>query len=257
MSAVPAVEGFVEKWRAREPEMALVEVFCPAPDRSLLRAIGALQSELVESIFEISDSMVARTKLTWWMQDLHSGERGRHPLTRAIHAAAGDRQLSPDLWLDLLRAALDLLESDHRPTRVEEAIDELLPFSGAWAAVESGLSGNSSKPSQMAFCLQTQRSLRALAGVFPERSRLPAPWTASPDAERIRHYAATLLEAAPGSESPSLTGVIRVLSARARLRRLAVSADATQAFSLSPWTSLGLGWRAARVVQRERRRAQS
>lgn len=250
MSASQAADGFVDKWREREPEMALVEVFCPTPDRPMLRAVGALQSELVESIFEISDSMVARTKLSWWLQDLQSGERGRHPLTRAIHAASGERRLRPDLWLDLLQAAIELLDSDHRPTRLEDAVGELLPFASVWTDVESGLLGTSGTPTQIAFCLQTQRSLRALGGVFPERSRLPSPWTASPDTGRIREYASALLEKAPDNGSPSLPGTARLLVARARLERLSLSGDALQAARLPPWNTLRLVWRAARIARR-------
>src|SRR6476659_75647 len=87
----PALVAFVGKWLAREPEMAIAEVFCPPESKPLYRAWGGLLHELREAAFELSDARVTEVKTAWWAEELMGVGQGRHrhPLTEVLvgHAA--------------------------------------------------------------------------------------------------------------------------------------------------------------------------
>lgn len=245
-----ALQGFIDKWLAKEPEIALLEVFCPKPRRTLLRTWGALRSELVEVVFELSDSTVARTKLAWWIADLAAGERGRHPLTRALVAQPKSGQVTSTHWHALLSAANRLLESDHAPASIDAAVAELLPFAQALGDIESALFDCLGDATTIARHLQTERSFRGLLGIHPERVRLPLQWRGAAEVPAIRSYASALLAQSIGSINGSLLSSFHHLLDQQRLRTLVHYGEPARAIRISPWRGLTSGWRAARLSLR-------
>ena len=134
MNASPQ-DHFVAKWPRREPEMALVEVFCPVDARARFRAWGALVAELREAVFELSDPRVTAVKAPWWAEELlRFAERlGRHPL-------APELQSAPDVpWRELAAALLRQLQADDRPADTAAALAQVAPLATALAAAETAL----------------------------------------------------------------------------------------------------------------------
>jgi len=255
-----ALQGFVDKWLAREPEIALLEVFCPKPQRVLFRTWGALRSELVEAVFEVSDANVARTKLAWWVADLAAAERGRHPLTRALFAQAESSRTTSSHWHALLSAAMGALESDHAPASIDAAVSdhapasidaavaELQPLAQAIGDIEGALFHCHSSAAAIALHLQVERNLRGLVGIYAERARLPAEWRNTAEAGAVRRFASALLAYSAGSAKGSLLTTFHQLLDQQRLRQLARHGQPQSALAVTPWRGLMLGWRAARLA---------
>lgn len=129
-----AIEHFVAKWQAREPEMAQAEVFCPPEIRPRYRAWGSLLHELRESAFELSDPRVSEVKTQWWAEELLGlGEgRSRHPVTATLAGVAAD-------WASLVRALVALPAAGNRPGDTAAALARYRPFAAAIADVEARL----------------------------------------------------------------------------------------------------------------------
>lgn len=251
MADAQPLQVFVGKWLAAEPEMRLLEVFCPPPQRALLRAWGALLHELGETCFEVADPGVARTKLAWWAEDLGAGAGGRHPLSLSLFGQAPAQAIDAEAWRRLALSGASLLESDHQPASIDAALAEIEPLAQAIAGVEGRLFGQPSHPRDVAVHLQFRRSLRGLLGVFPERSRLPRdlPGEGS-GAETLRPYAVMLAQArAPAAGGGLLAQMRRAVDGR-RLEVLATRGDPAQALAVPPWWALGLAWRAGRRALR-------
>jgi hypothetical protein len=241
-----ALQGFVEKWLAREPGMALLEVFVPPAQRSLFRAWGAVSAELVECVFELGEREVARTKLAWWSEDLCAWTAGRHPLVRAL--AAEPVAAVPDAarWRRMLIEAVALLDSPHQPASVEQARAELLPFAEALAQIEADLLGATVDSPTLALHLQLERSLRGLLGIHPQRSRIVPAGVHPPSSGATQEYANQLRDLARVPVAGGLLTAYRQLLSEERSRRLARRGDPAHALNLPAWRSLWLGWRAAR-----------
>jgi hypothetical protein len=148
MSAEIAVscEHFVHKWRQREPEMRLAEVFCARADAvsnsaegatAALRftAWGALLHELREALFEIAEPVVASAKRAWWAEELQLIASGapRHPLGKAL-ASYPEARSAP--WSQLARALLDG-SGEPRAGDGAQAIATLLSLAESALAVEN------------------------------------------------------------------------------------------------------------------------
>jgi hypothetical protein len=150
MSAEIAVacEHFVHKWRQREPEMRLAEVFCARADAvsgsangatAALRftAWGALLHELREAVFEIAEPAVAGAKRGWWAEELQliAGGAPRHPLAKAL-ASYPEARSAP--WSQLARS---LLNGGGEPRAGDgaKAIAALLPLAESTLAVENAV----------------------------------------------------------------------------------------------------------------------
>lgn len=245
------LQVFVEKWLAAQPEMRLLEVFCPPPQRTLLRAWGALLHELGETCFELADPGVARTKLAWWAQDLGAGAGGRHPLSLAIFGHAQAQAIDADAWRRLALGGASLLDSDHQPPSLDAALAEIEPLAQAIAGIEGRLFGEATDPRDVAVHLQCTRSLRGLLGSFPERTRLPRDLPGDgASAGALRAYAVLLAEArAPGAGGGLLAQMRRAADGR-RLQALAKWGEPAQALAISPWRALWLAWRAGRRALR-------
>jgi hypothetical protein len=241
-----ALQGFVDKWLAREPGGVLLEVFVAPAQRSLFRIWGALSAELIECVFELGEREVARTKLAWWGEELCAWSGGRHPLVRAL--AAEPVAAIPDAarWRRMLVEAIALLDSPHQPASVEQARAELLPFAETLAVIEADLLGTPVDPAALALHLQLERSLRGSLGIHASRSRIPSPGPYPPSPGTLQDYAAQLLTLARVPAAGGLLTAYRQLLTVERLRRLARRGDAAHALNLPGWRNLWLGWRAAR-----------
>ena len=103
-AAVHPQDHFVAKWHRREPEMALVEVFCPPPLRPRFRAWGGLVTELREAVFELSDPRITAVKAPWWAEELLRMAQGQG---RQRAAKAQRRQQAPRLQHKVVVAAAE------------------------------------------------------------------------------------------------------------------------------------------------------
>jgi hypothetical protein len=133
-----ACAHFVSKWQQREPGMRIAEVFCPAADKPVFRAWGALLHELRETLFELSDARVTGVKTGWWAEELIGVGQGRqrHPLTAAL-LERPNASAAP--WSALARALLDFDADAPRAADTEQALAALLPTANAIIAVEASL----------------------------------------------------------------------------------------------------------------------
>ncbi|KFN50093.1 hypothetical protein [Arenimonas composti] len=247
-----AIEHFVHKWFAREPEMALAEVYCPPPLRPRFRAWGALLHELREAAFELSDPRIVASKLPWWAEELQriGGGEGRHPLAAPL---AG-----PGLpWRGLASALLATVADDSRPADPTAAIAQLQPLAAAIAAVEAGLFGAAAPvpgaDTAIAVHLLQERLPHGLAA--DDQARLPmnllarhgldvAAVAAGQGEALLRDWAGELLAAAPERlPGAPLLRRLRLGFDRARLQRL----RAGRGFAPpAPLASVLRGWWIAR-----------
>ena len=244
-----ALAHFVGKWQAREPEMAIAEVFCPPALRPRFQAWGALLHELREARFELSDARVTGVKLGWWAEEmLGLGEgRGRHPATAVLAGTSAP-------WSALGRALIGDAP-DERPADTAAALAGLLPLARAVVEVEAALFDAAA----------SDEAVRSLA-VHWLLQRLPAGLAAEDQARVPMHLFArhglTAAELAQGQgeallcdwarelgeslPQPRDAAFLRRARARfddARLRRLA----AGRGFSEPPApATLWRAWRAAR-----------
>jgi hypothetical protein len=144
-----ATEHFVEKWYGRVPEMRIAAVFCARADaaaanktdaaqaRLRFETWGALQNELRETLFELSDAGVASAKRGWWAEELQLVAQGkpRHPLGEAL-ATLSESKGAP--WTGLSLALLTGLD-ESPPADTSAAITALQPIARAMVAVENAI----------------------------------------------------------------------------------------------------------------------
>lgn len=246
-----ALPHFFAKWQAREPEMAIAEVFVPAADKPRFRAWGALLHELRETLFELSDTRVSDVKTAWWAEELIGIEQGRarHPLTAAL---AGTH--AP--WPVLGRALLEHGAGGPRASSADEALRSLLPAARAVVAVEAEVFSVVVDEGDAARALAVHWMLQRLpAGLAMEdQARIPmhlyarhglsAAQVAEGQGEALlRDWAAELAQALPAELRAVPLRRFRAAFDRARLNRLA----AGQGFSMpSAWGTLWRAWGAAR-----------
>lgn len=131
---------FVGKWRQREPDMELAEVFCPGEGKQRFQAWGALLHELRETLFELSDSHVTAAKTGWWAEEMIGVGQGRqrHPLTEVLLAAEAEASAGIP-WSQLGRALLDYDVDSPRADDTAHAVALLLPTASAVIAVEAAM----------------------------------------------------------------------------------------------------------------------
>lgn len=127
-----AAAHFVAKWQRREPEMQFAELFCPAGQKTLFRAWGALLHELREAMFELGDASVARAKTAWWAEEILGLGRGqaRHPLSETLLGIDAP-------WAALSRSLLEHDGSSIRAADTSGAIAALLPLATATESTEA------------------------------------------------------------------------------------------------------------------------
>ena len=246
-----AIASYVGKWLAREPEMAIPEVFCPPQNKLLYRAWGALLHELREAAFELSDARVTEAKTGWWAEELIGLAQGRHrhPLTGVFTASAAP-------WSALGRVWLELPDASRRYESTAAVVDSLLPAAQAVIAVESALfATTASEPSARALVIHWLL-LRLPQGLPSEdQARIPmqllarhgigaAQLAAEPDDKLLPDWALELLAASPtGLPGACAFRRSRTRFDRARLQRLAAGKGLAQPPALA---TLWRAWRAAR-----------
>uniref|UniRef100_A0A8J8AYM8 Phytoene/squalene synthase family protein n=1 Tax=Coralloluteibacterium stylophorae TaxID=1776034 RepID=A0A8J8AYM8_9GAMM len=249
-----ALTGFVAKWHAREPEMAIAEVFCPPPLRERYRAWGALLFELREAVFELSDPRVAMGKTGWWAEELVALEQGRarHPVTQALADAP------PARWTPLAGVLIEAVQGEARPAGRDAAFADVAPLAAALAAVEAELFGRAAPDPDAARAvaahLLAQRLLVGMGG--DDRGRVPrhlparhgltsGQLVAPAGASARRDWAADLAAALPRARPAApLYRRQRLAADRARLARARAGRPDAAPPALG---SLLRSWRAARA----------
>lgn len=246
-----ALPHFFAKWQAREPEMAIAEVFVPAAEKYRYRAWGALLHELRETLFELSDVRVGDVKTAWWADELIGiGQgRARHPLTAALAEVRAP-------WSALGRALLETGTTERRASSTDEALRSLQPMAQAAIAVETGIFSVATDDEEAARALSVHWLLQRLpAGLAAEdQARIPMHLyarhglTAAEVAEGkggvlLRDWASELTQALPARVVAAPLRRFRTTFDRARLDQLASG----QGFG-SP-SSLGTLWRAWRAAR--------
>jgi phytoene/squalene synthetase len=247
----PALAAFVGKWLAREPEMAIAEVFCPAERKPLYRAWGGLLHELREAAFELSDARVTEVKTGWWAEELIGVGQGRHrhPLTEVLveHVAP---------WSELGRSLLDLPDAGRRYGDAAAVIDGLMPIARSVIAVESALFSATTGIEAARALVVHWLLLRLPHGVADEdQARIPmhlfarhglsaAQLAAGQGEALVRDWAGELLTHLP--RGPADASPFRRSRSRfdeVRLRRLAAGKGFGEP---APLGTLWRAWRAAR-----------
>jgi hypothetical protein len=226
---VAGAASFVAKWQQRQPEMALLQAFCPPPQRPLLNAWGALNHELICAVFDPGEAAVSRTKLAWWGEELSSAAAARHPLARALHAETGTRTLPAEHWLALVQAAIALGEV------WRQSPDGRLPaaagneYGERLAAVESRLFDAPSLPAAVVTAVGLDALLRAPA-----------------ETANVAERAAEMLAEAPLASPQNLFRAARLAFDRWQLGQLCRGSGAAGLPRPPAWRALMLAWGAAR-----------
>ncbi|MBS0214094.1 MAG: hypothetical protein JSR26_13105 [Proteobacteria bacterium] len=127
--------AFIDTWHAREPEMAIAQVFCPRPLRLRFALWGALLMQWREAALELSDPRPTHVKCMWWAEEAAACAQAtmRHPLTIAL--------AKPDLpWPILAHAMASMADADtSRPPDRMAAMERVAPLADAIATLESAL----------------------------------------------------------------------------------------------------------------------
>lgn len=168
------MQAQLHKLEARRPELALQAIFLPAGQRGRIALWYALQDEIEEACFELSEPFIAQTKLGWWADELARGARGegRHPLVQAFFDLPATRAADEALWRALPLAALDLVERELAPASTEQALTALHPLAAVFDRLERVLFGGDSAESLIALDLLLRRQQRAALGHHAQ-ARLP------------------------------------------------------------------------------------
>ncbi len=239
-----ALDSFLDKFRARWPEWAVVQVFVPQPQREVVLAWATLLQELTDAAWGGSDPRPGEAKLAWWAEELRGWTLGarRHPLGIAL-------QKLPAPWLTLATALPYLRESRERPRDRDDAYSSLRPFAHAVSAIESALfaGAESHRAAIGSSDLDEQAELTVTAGLLYSRlahvGEAAAPLTtlARADGQTVASaWAAELLKGWPPAAAATRPRRVWSALARQRLRR----GDA--ALPLPPWSAVLAAWRGAR-----------
>jgi phytoene/squalene synthetase len=220
-----ALDSFLDKWRSRWPEWEVAEPFVPEPRRKLALAWFALLQEFEDIMNIAGDPLPADAKLAWWQQELRdwSNQRSRHPLGRVLEPVRAP-------WAELAEALPAMQEARTPPASLEQAVQLLLPFAGAVAAVERALfERRSPRDDARAIAVQWLQARHAAAG--------PA---ARPAGVGEAEWRGQLLKAWPAK--PAIAQPHRIWSRLARLR-LQRERDGKPPFA-PPLSQLWHSWRA-------------
>lgn len=139
----PIVQPYFDKWRQREPELALIDTFLPPALRLKELCWHSLLHEFEHSLFGAQEASVAEMKLRWFVQDLAAADKARHPLAKALFrevAHEAERwQALP--WAEWLSAALVLNEHTQSPASVATWLQAWQPYGRHLAVIEASLLG--------------------------------------------------------------------------------------------------------------------
>ncbi len=233
MTDSAALDGFLDKWRKRWPEWAVLEVFVPASQRQVALAWFTLQQEFVDAMNIAGDPLPADAKLAWWGEELRdwTRQRSRHPLGRVL-----EPRRAP--WFELAEALPVLVRMREQPADTEAAFETLRPLASAILGVECALFGHAPGKTEV-----HSISVQWLAARLQEAGNPAIPSVVAGRAGPTQaDWASELLGQWP--RSGALPRRLWSALARARLRRFSAAGEGIA--PLSPWRALWLGWRAAR-----------
>lgn len=112
MSEVGALQSYVDKWLAVQPQQRMALVFVEPNKYPGHIALAAFEQELLSAAYGIREPHVAATKLNWWAEELNSAASngGRHPLTRVLFDDERAHAMPRQRWLAPVLAAMAQLE---------------------------------------------------------------------------------------------------------------------------------------------------
>lgn len=227
MSDREALQGFLDKWRARWPEWAVAEAFVPEAQRERAQAWFALRDELSEAAWGGDDPRPGDAKLGWWAEELDGWSRGirRHPLGLALQKVAAP-------WDNLAMCLPALRASRERPASLDAALFALEPYAEAVAGVAQHLfeSVAPAPARNVVVSLLAERVLRHPDGVTPLGDL------------DVRGWARGLLAQWPPPGDGNRPGRIHAAIVRGRLQRYANGKSP----ALGRFAALATAWRAAR-----------
>lgn len=183
MSGVPtsqgALQSYVDKWLAVQPQQRVALAFVDPARYPGHVALAALEQELLAAAYGIREPQVAIGKLKWWAEELSgaAASGGRHPLTQALFADPGAKQIPLDRWLAPVLAAMEQMEQG-TATDFQAQLVAAEPLHGALAALETawwfGVGAGSARAGRLAALTHLLHALRRLQD-DASRDRLPLP----------------------------------------------------------------------------------
>ena len=228
MSDHDALQGFLDKWRARWPEWRVAEAFVPMPERERAAAWLSLRDELGQAAWGGEDPRPGDAKLAWWAEELDGWARGarRHPLGLALQKVAAP-------WPGLAACLPALRASRERPAGLDAARFALEPYAEALTGVAQHLF-ESTAPAPARNVVVSLLAERLLRG--------PVEATPLGDLD-VRGWARGLLAHWPPPGDGTRPGRLHAAIVRGRLSRFADGKSPPM-----PAISVALAaWRAARA----------
>jgi phytoene synthase len=187
VSAHGAVQSYIDKWLAVQPQQRLALVFVDPGKYPGHIALAALEQELLSAAYGIREPHVAATKLNWWAEELGGAATsgGRHPLTRILFDDARAHAMPRERWLAPVLAAMAQLEEGtavdfaaqvNAASALHRALAEL---ETSWWYGEGAPAARAARVATLSHLLYALRRLQDDA----ERDRLPLPMS------RLARYA--------------------------------------------------------------------
>ena len=229
MSEREALQGFLDKFRAKWPEWAVADAFVPAAQREFVHAWLALRDELTEAAWGGEDARPGEAKLVWWAEELAGWSRGarRHPLGLVLQKQDAD-------WAGLAASLPALAATRRQPPELEAALQALVPFAGAVSATAQRLFGEAQPAASLHNVAISLLAARLLRGE-------EAPDNMSGNGQRSAE-AQRLLAVWSNPSQGTRPGRIHAAILRRRLSRLAAGREGPA----SRFATLFDAWRAAR-----------
>jgi phytoene synthase len=199
VSEAGALQSYVDKWLAVQPQQRMALVFVEPNKYPGHIALAALEQELLSAAYGIREPHVAATKLNWWAEELNgaASSGGRHPLTRVLFDDERAHAMPQQRWLAPVLAAMAQLEEG---TAVDFAaqLSASSALHGALAELETawwfGEAASSARAARVATLSHLLFALRRLQD-DADRDRLPLPMA------RLARYGLSRAGLRQGSEA--------------------------------------------------------
>ena len=179
MSEAGALQSYVDKWLAVQPQQRMALVFVEPSKYPGHIALAAFEQELLSAAYGIREPHVAATKLNWWAEELNNAPSsgGRHPLTRVLFDHEHAHAMPQQRWLAPVLAAMAQLE-EGTAVDFDAQLAAASALHGALAELETawwfGESASAARAARMATLSHLLFALRRLQD-DAERDRLPLP----------------------------------------------------------------------------------
>lgn len=269
-----ALDSFVAKWVAAEPELGIALNFLPASQRASEAAFACMSRELAHACFAIREGDVAVAKLGWWNEELLRSQQGepRHPLTQILTSHLDLSRIPGTSWQSVIAAAVQQRERDPAPDFAGQIAGFEQLFSQL-AQIEAALFGERDAVA-IARVAALAQSLREVAGIARvlENGQLALPLDAlarhrlrrdqlGVDSRERRRAAAEQLDAIVIAFDKLATGDMRL----ALINKASLLADRTRALNASrapdpivelarqlPTMSMTTTWKIWRAARRQK-----